>query len=66
MDDRIEKNKELVDKMEAYAENELTKITEMWKSKERQDNLISLWLKASELAHAYKTIYDAKKEMKAV
>lgn len=40
MDDRIEKNKELVDKMEAYAENELTKITEMWKSKERQDNLI--------------------------
>ncbi len=66
MDEKIEKKKKLVNDMSAYADRELTKIKEMWTSDDNSKNLITLWLCASELAHAFKVIYDTKKEIEAI
>lgn len=66
MDEKIEKKKKLVNDMSAYADRKLTKIKEMWTSDDNSENLIMLWLCASELAHAFKVIYDTKKEIEAI
>ncbi len=66
MDEKIEKKKKLVNDMSAYADRKLTKIKEMWTSDDNSENLITLWLCASELAHAFKVIYDTKKEIEAI
>lgn len=66
MDEKIEKKKKLVSDMTAYADKELTRIKAMWASDDNLENLITLWLCASELAHAFKVIYDTKKEIEAI
>lgn len=67
MDEKIEKKKKLVSDMTEYADKKLTRIKAMWASDDNNsENLITLWLCASELAHAFKVIYDTKKEIEAI
>lgn len=66
MDEKIEKKKKLVSDMTEYADRELTKIKAMWASDDNSEKFITLWLCASELAHAFKVIYDTKKEIEAI